>query len=469
MLSEDILFASVRELSKLIKSKKITSTALTKAYLDRLEQYGAKLGAVATITADLALQQAGQADKEIQAGKYRGPLHGIPYGVKDLCATKGIPTMWGAAPYKNQVFDDDATVVKKLREAGAVLAAKLQMVELAGGMGYNSADASFTGPTRTPWNLEYWSGGSSSGPGAAVAAALVPFAIGSETSGSILTPCAFSGVSGLRPTYGLVSRYGAMALCWTLDKLGPMCRTADDCGLVLEAVAGYDPHDESSVKKTFRYSAPSSTKRRYQVGVIKGTYERVQPEVKANFEASIEKLKSFCDITMDVEFPDFPWGQIVGTIVSAEGASAFLDLIESGKLAELQNPNDRWGGYAGMMVFAVDYLHAMRVRKIARKAMHDWLSKFDAVIAPTRSTVSYPINTTFNQTYPGIVSGPAVIGGTNAVGVPAVCVPNGFGQNNLPTSIQFVGRAFDERTLLDIANRYQAQTDWHTKRPTAYL
>lgn len=469
MLSEDILFSPVRELSRLVKSKKITSTELTKAYLDRLEKYGAKLGAVATITADLALQQAAQADGEIRAGKYRGLLHGIPYGVKDLCATKDIPTAWGAAPYRNQVFDYDATVVKKLRDAGAVLAAKLQMVELAGGMGYNSADASYTGPTRTPWNLDYWSGGSSSGPGAAVAAALVPLAIGSETSGSILTPCAFSGVSGLRPTYGLVSRYGAMALCWTLDKLGPMCRTADDCGIVLEAIAGYDPNDESSVKKPFRYSGSSSTKRRYHIGVIKGTYEQVQQEVKANFESSIETLRSFCNITMDVEFPDYPWGQIVGTIVSAEGASAFLDLIESGKLAELQNPNDRWGGYSGMMVFAVDYLHAMRVRKIARKAMHAWLSKFDAVIAPTRSTVSYPINTTFNQAYPGIMGGPAVIGGTNAVGVPAVCVPNGFGQNNLPTSIQFVGKAFDERTLLEIANRYQTQTDWHTRRPTAYL
>ncbi len=469
MLTDDILFASVRELSKLVRSKKISSTELTKAYLDRLEKYGAKLGAVATITADLALQQAAQADKEIRAGKYRGLLHGIPYGVKDLCATKGIPTTWGAAPYKNQVFDYDATVVKKLRDAGAVLVAKLQMVELAGGMGYNSADASFTGPTRTPWNLEYWSGGSSSGPGAAVAAALVPFAIGSETSGSILTPCAFSGISGLRPTYGLVSRYGAMALCWTLDKLGPMCRTADDCGIVLEAIAGYDPNDDSSVNKSFRYVGPRPAKRRYKVGVIKGTYERVQPEVKANFEASIEKLRSFCDLTMDVEFPDYPWGQIVGTIVSAEGASAFLDLIESGKLAELQNPNDRWGGYSGMMVFAVDYLHAMRVRKIARKAMLDWLAKFDAVIAPTRSTVAYPINVNFNQAYPGIQSGPSVIGGTNAAGVPAVCVPNGFGQFNLPTSIQFVGKPFDESTLLAIANRYQAETDWHTKRPTAYL
>ena len=466
---DDIVFSSVRDLSRLIKSKRITATELTKISLDRLERYGSKLGAVATITADLALEQASNADKEIKSGKYRGPLHGIPFGVKDLCATKGIPTNWGAAPYKNQMFEEDATVVRKLRESGAVLTAKLQMVELAGGMGYNNADASYSGPGHTPWNPDFWSGGSSSGPGAAVSAGLVAFAIGSETSGSILTPSAYCGLSGLRPTYGRVSRHGAMALCWTLDKLGPMCRTADDCGLVLEAIAGYDPADETSSRRTFKYVAPKSSKKKYKLGVIKGTYDKIQPEVRANFEASLEKLRSFADVTMDVEFPDYPWGQIVGTIVSAEGASAFIDLIEGGKVPELQNLNDKWGGYSGMMVFAVDYLHAMRVRKIARNAMNVWLQKFDAVIAPTRATVSSPVNVNFDKAYPGIMGGPAVIGGTNACGVPAVCLPNGLGQNNLPTSIQFVGKAFDEATLLEIANRLQSVTEWHTKRPTAYL
>src|SRR5205823_661195 len=197
--------------------------------------------------------QARAADREIKAGRYRGPLHGVPYGVKDLLATKGIPTTWGAEPYRERVFDYDATVVKKLREAGAVLVAKLAMVELAGGFGYNNADASFTGPGRTPWNMNYWSGGSSSGPGAATAAGLVAFAIGSETSGSIITPSAYCGVSGLRPTYGRVSRFGAMALSWTLDKLGPMCRTADDCGLVLASIAGHDARDPASADKPFAY------------------------------------------------------------------------------------------------------------------------------------------------------------------------------------------------------------------------
>jgi aspartyl-tRNA(Asn)/glutamyl-tRNA(Gln) amidotransferase subunit A len=234
-ITEELLHAPVTDLAPLLRDRKVTSAALTNAYLERLEKLGDKLGAVVTITKDLARREAAAADAEIKAGKYRGPLHGVPYGVKDLLATKGIPTTWGAEPYKEQVFDYDATAVQKLREAGAVLVAKLAMVELAGGFGYGHADASFTGPGRTPWNLDFWSGGSSSGPGAATAAGLVAFSIGSETSGSIITPAAFCGVSGLRPTYGRVSRHGAMALSWTLDKLGPMCRNADDCGLVLTA------------------------------------------------------------------------------------------------------------------------------------------------------------------------------------------------------------------------------------------
>src|SRR5437588_3169543 len=249
-ITEELLHAPVTELAPLLRERKITSAALTDAYLDRLDKFGTKLGAVVTITKDLARKEAAQADAEIKAGRYRGPLHGIPYGAKDLLATKGIPTTWGAEPYREQVFDYDATAVRKLREAGAVLVAKLAMVELAGGFGYNNADASFTGPGLTPWNLDYWSGGSSTGPGAATAAGLVAFSIGSETSGSIITPAAFCAVSGLRPTYGLVSRHGAMALSWTMDKLGPMCRTAEDCELVLNVIHSQDPLDPTTVKKT---------------------------------------------------------------------------------------------------------------------------------------------------------------------------------------------------------------------------
>ncbi len=464
-ISDDILFASVRELGEMLKKQTVSPVALAEACVDRLEKIGPKLGAIITITRDLAIKEAKEAEREIKAGRYRGPLHGVPYGVKDLLATKGIPTTWGAEPYKEQVFDYDATVVKKLREAGGVLVAKLAMVELAGGFGYNHADASFTGPGRTPWNLDYWSGGSSTGPGAAVAAGLVPFAIGSETSGSIITPAAFCGVSGLRPTYGRVSRHGAMALCWTLDKLGPMCRSADDCGLVLAAIAGKDPLDGSSVEKPFTWPVPLKEGHRFKIGVIKGSTDRVQPEVKKNFEESLKVLGKFADIEEEVAFPQMPFGEVIGTIVKAEGASAFRDLLESGKATKLRAANDRWGGYAAATVLAVDYLQAMRLRGPMKKTMAALYAKYDALVAPSRATVSYPIDRDFDKAYPGLGGGPPVIPAGNAVGQPAISIPSGFGEKNLPTGIQLTGRAWGEGRLLEIAHAYQRASDWHRRRP----
>ncbi len=464
-LADDVFFLPVAELSKRIKAKQISPVALAEGYLGRLERIGPKLGAIVTVTRDLALKEARAAEDEIAAGKWRGPLHGIPYGVKDLLATKGIPTTWGAAPYRNQVFDEDATVVTKLRQAGAVLLGKLAMVELAGGFGYNNADASFTGPGRTPWNTEFWSGGSSSGPGAATAAGLVGFSIGSETSGSIVTPAAFSGVSGLRPTYGRVSRHGAMALCWTLDKVGPMCRTAEDCGLVMAAIAGKDPLDASSLARPFRPEVPGAKPRRFRIGVIKGTAEKVQPEVRKNFEDALKVLGGFSEIVPDVAFPEFPYGPAVGTIVSAEGASAFRELVESGRAKELKVPNDRWGGYAASMTLAVDYIQAMRLRAPMKKALDALYAKFDALVSPTRASVAYPIGPDFDKVYPGIGGGPAVIPAGNLVGQPALSVPNGFGEKGLPTAFQFTGRAFGDETLVALGIAYQARTEWHKKRP----
>ena len=242
-------FASIRELAAKLRAKDVTSVHLATYFLDRLEKLGPVYNAVATVTRELALNQAKQADEELKSGRDRGLLHGIPYGVKDLLATRGIPTSWGAPPLKDQMIDEDATVVIRLREAGAVLCAKLSMVELAGGFGYKQANASATGPGLNAWDKTCWSGGSSSGPGSAVGAGLVPFAIGSETWGSIMTPAGYNGIAGMRPTYGRVSRHGAMALSWTMDKLGPMCRTADDCGLVLNAIAGPDELDPSSIAR----------------------------------------------------------------------------------------------------------------------------------------------------------------------------------------------------------------------------
>src|SRR5881296_4627997 len=293
-MRDDVAFGSIPELGRLLRARKLSSTDLTELYLERLERFGPRYNCVVTVTPERALAEAATADRELRAGRMRGPLHGIPYGVKDLLAAKGYPTTWGAEPYRSQSFDEDATVVARLGAAGAVLVAKLAMVELAGGMGYSQANASFTGPGKTPWSVEYWSGGSSSGPGSAVAAGLVPFAIGSETSGSILTPAAYCGITGLRPTYGLVSRHGAMALSWTMDKLGPMARSAHDCALVLAAIAGKDPHDPSSVSRLFRvpppFPAAGRPKRRIRIAVPKGAIEGIHGEVAVNFTGAMEVL-----------------------------------------------------------------------------------------------------------------------------------------------------------------------------------
>jgi Asp-tRNAAsn/Glu-tRNAGln amidotransferase A subunit and related amidases len=466
MLSEDILFSSIKELARQLRSKRISPVELTESYLQRLETLGPRLGAVATVMRESALAEARVAEREIQKGRYRGLLHGIPYGAKDLLATREAKTTWGAAPFREQQFDYDATVVRKLREAGAILAAKLAMIELAGGMGYNEASASLTGACRTPWNTDYWSGGSSSGPGAATAAALVAFSIGSETSGSIITPAAFCGVSGLRPTYGAVSRHGAMALCWTLDKLGPMCRSAEDCGIVFEAIAGRDPLDATSKDRPPRQSTQSRSKnKQLRLAVMKDSYEKAQPEVRENFLRSLDVLRKFASVEMDVKLPDFPYGPVVGTIVDAEGASAFRELIESGQVKELASPSGRIGGYSASLVTAVDYLHAMRLRAPMRREWAKMFSEYNLLVAPSRASVAYPINKTFDQAYPNIGAA-SPIGASNAVGVPAISIPNGFGANNLPTGIQLIGPAWSESVLLEIAGKYQEATDWHKQRPT---
>ena len=458
-------FLPVRELSARIRRGSLSPVALAEECLDRLERLGPRTHAVITLMRESGLADARSAEREIWAGRWRGPLHGISYGAKDLLATKGVPTTWGAEPYRNQVFDYDATVITRLREAGAVLVAKLAMVELAGGLGYDHADASFTGPGLTPWNPGFWSGGSSSGPGASVAAGLVPFAIGSETSGSILTPSAFCGVTGLRPTYGLVSRHGAMALSWTLDKLGPMTRTADDAALVLAAIAGKDPRDESTVDRGFRYTAPARLARRPRLAVPAGCTEKVQPEVRESFERALGALGSFAEIARDVAWPDFPWGAAVGAIVSADGASAFRELIESGNVAKLRCPADRIGGYSAMLLPAVDYLQAMRLRRPMKRALAQLFERYDAFVSPTRSSVAYPADRAFDQAYPGVSGGPALIPAGNLCGLPALCMPNGFGQNGLPTSLALLGPAFSERHLVDIGSAFQGATDWHAKRP----
>lgn len=469
-----LFFTPLRELAARVRARKVSPVELAEEALTRLDSHGRKLNAVVTLAGDDAIAAAREAEREIGRGKYRGPLHGIPYGAKDLVATKKMPTTWGAAPYRNQQFSYDATIVRKLADAGAVLVAKLSMVELAGGMGYNNADASFTGPGLNPWNTGFWSGGSSSGPGSAVAAGLVPFAIGSETVGSIITPAAFSGVTGLRPTYGLVSRHGAMALCWTLDKLGPLARGADDGAIVLDAIAGKDPADPTTVASPRPARAPRP---RPRIAVLKGATEFVQPEVAKNFEDAVTVLRGFADVTRDVALPDLPFGLCAGTIVDAEGGSAFLDLIESGGTRELQAKADRYGGYSSVMTPAVDYLHAMRLREKMRAPMSALFERYDALAAPSRASVAYPIGLDFDKAWPELAKDrPAsfvspigtLIQVGNLVGAPALSLPNGFGHEGLPTGLHLLAGPFREADLTAIGREYQRRTDFHRRRPPGY-
>ena len=396
------IFMPIRELGELVRQRQASPVEIAEIFLQRLDSIGPRYNAVVTVTRERAMEQARRAESEIAAGDYKGLLHGIPYGAKDLLATSGgIPTTWGAAPFREQVFDYDAAVVRRLEEAGAPLAAKLAMVEIAGGMGYRQPNASFTGPGMTPWGTDAWSGGSSSGSGASVAAGLVPFAIGSETWGSILSPANNCGLSGLRPTYGRVSRQGAMVLSWSLDKLGPLCLTADDCGIVLEAIAGADADDPSTSDRPYRYDIYASTGRRFKLAVIKDVTEGAQAEVAANFERALQALEDVADIE-EIEFPEMPYEAVTRTILNAESASAFEEFIESGGVSGLTAPECHHP-HARLMIPAQDYIRALRIRgKVARIA-DEVMAGYDAVVGPTRPVTATPID----QDFRGVVAGTA--------------------------------------------------------------
>jgi aspartyl-tRNA(Asn)/glutamyl-tRNA(Gln) amidotransferase subunit A len=461
----DLTWLTIPELGRLLRTRKVSAVELAEHCLGRLERLGAAYNAVVTVLRPQALAEAKRRDAELAKGKDRGPLHGIPYGAKDLLAAEGAPTTWGAQPYRGQMLRGDATVVKKLRDAGAVLCAKLAMVELAGGMGYNQAFASFIGPGRSPWDPARWSGGSSSGSGSAVGAGLVPFAIGSETWGSIQFPAAFCGITGLRPTYGRVSRHGAMALSWTMDKLGPLARTSEGCGLVLAAIAGPDPADPSAIDRGFAVRDRSTERKRYRLGILRGTLEKTQTEVRRNFEESLRVLRDFADVEEELELPDYPYDEMASIVLDAEAASAFEPLFESGRITELTAPEDRIGGYAGQMVLAKDYIRTLRVRRPAAAALDALLGGVDAIVAPTLPTVAWPIDAAFDKVYPDYPGGTNIGGAANLAGVPGLFLMNGIGEGGLPTSLQLTGRALSEGVLLSIGRRYQQRTNFHRLVP----
>lgn len=438
---DDLAFYSVAELGVLIKTRKITSTQLTTLYLERLKKYGPILQCVITLTDSLALAQAARADKEIAAGKYRGPLHGIPYGAKDLLSTKKYPTTWGSVPFKEQVIDEDATVIKKLEQAGAVLVAKLTLGELAWG------DVWFGGKTRSPWDTSQGSSGSSAGSASATAAGLVAFAIGSETYGSIVSPSTRCGTTGLRPTYGRVSRTGAMALSWTMDKLGPICRTAEDCALVFNAIYGVDGIDQTVYDVPFRYEPKNVDVRKLRIGYLKADFDSAKLW-KAYNDSVLLVMKNLGATLIPIELPKFPVDDIV-IMLSAESAAAFDDVTRSGKddlmVRQIKNawPNSF---RASRFIPAVEYIQASRVRTLLIQQMAKLMDTIDVYINPSLEGNSLLL--------------------TNLTGHPSVTVPAGFTEKGTPVSITFTGKLFDEGTLLAVSKKYQEATGYHRRHPT---
>ena len=471
--TEDLYFSTIPEWNAKLKAKQISAQELARAFSARLEKLGPRYNALALSLGERAAKIAKSVDDDIKRERFRSPLQGIPFGVKDLLSLAGKPTTWGAKPYAAQIFDYDSTALKKLEKAGGVLVGKLSMVELAGGGGYRFAAASLFGPGINPWDRSCWSGGSSSGPGSAVAAGLVPYAIGSETSGSILTPSAYCGVTGLRPTYGLVSRHGAMALSWTLDKIGPMCRSAEDCGLVLAAMAGGDSDDPGSAGKSF-YFAPDSARKMQEIRVGYAPVdfaEWADPGARPAFEKAVADFKALGVTMVETKLPDFPYGAVIGTVISAEGASIFEPLIRSGKVDELADKKQIAGLKASLGISSLDYLKAMRIRREIKLAFHKLFADVDVLLAPTRygpaSKLTEPLDrSNSDRPAPKEPGMRALIPASNLIGFPALSLPCGFA-GNLPVAIQLVGLPFSENLLCAIGKQYQTKTDWHRRRPPA--
>jgi Asp-tRNA(Asn)/Glu-tRNA(Gln) amidotransferase A subunit family amidase len=451
---EDLAFATVPQLAELLRTRRISSTELTKMYLARLKKYGTKLLCVVTLTEDLALKQAAAADAEIKRGKYRGPLHGIPWGAKDLFATKGIKTTWGAEPYRDQVIDYDSTVVERLNEAGAVLVAKLSMGALAQGARW------FAGVTRNPWQpdeAQQGSSGSSAGPAAATAGGLVGFSIGTETLGSIVSPSSRCGVTGLRPTYGRVSRYGAMGLSWTMDKIGPMCRGVEDCAAALHAIYGPDGKDITVGDAPFNWN-PDTNISTLRIGYLKTEFDgpttlpqneqlRTQAEQRrALYKTALEVLEKAGAKLIPIELPKFSAGSL-RFILSAEAAAAFDDITRDGRVNQLsgQSPNDWPNTFrTSRFIPAVEYLRAQRARTLLMHEMEKLMSQWDVFVSPAPGSASLLV--------------------TNLTGHPAVVLPCGF-VNELPIAIMFTGGVYDEVSPLRVALAYERATKWHTMHP----
>lgn len=438
----DIAYTPVHQLAVLIKSKKLSSERLTKIYLDRIKAHSDTLQCLITLMEDSALEKAREMDAELAAGKYRGPLHGIPYGIKDLLAVKGTKTTWGAMPYKDQKIEETAEIVTKLNDAGAVLVGKFTLGALAMG------DVWYGGVTKNPWNLKQGSSGSSAGSASAVSAGLVPFAIGTETLGSIVSPSTRNGVTGLRPTYGRVSKHGAMALSWSMDKIGPISRSALDNGIVLSVINGKDEKDASSIAAAFNYDANLDPKK-LKVGYFKPFFETER--TSENDKMVLEKLRNLGIELHPVELKTSVQAGPIVMMLMVEGAAAFDDLTRLGWDDQLvaQHKN-AWPNLfrAARFIPAVEYVNLSRQRTILIQEMHELMKDYDVVVTPSFGGPQLQI--------------------TNLTGHPALCMPNGFNDNGSPTSITLLGNLFEEDKLVLLGNYLQQNTDWQAKRPPLF-
>ncbi|MGE0554419.1 MAG: amidase [Gemmatimonadales bacterium] len=440
----DLAFLPVTELAALLRARKVSSMELTRLYLDRLKRHDPTLLCVVNLTEERALNQARRADQEIRSGNYRGPLHGVPWGAKDLLAVPGYPTTWGSPIFKDQRLEQTATVVRKLDEAGAVLVAKLSLGELAQG------DVWFGGTTKNPWNTEQGSSGSSAGSASATAAGLVGFAIGTETLGSIVSPSTRCGVTGLRPTFGRVSRYGAMALSWTMDKVGPLCRSVDDCGLVLGAIHGADGLDPTAVDRPFRW-APSKGLRGIRVGYLASAFEADRPNREFD-TAALDVIRGLGIELTPVDFDGEVPVSALRFILSAEAGAAFDELTRSGRDEQMvRQVRGAWPNTfrASRFVPAVEYLNANRVRTLLMRQLDRALRLVDVVVAPS--------------------FGGSTLLATNLTGHPTVVLPNGFTDQGTPVSLSFVGRLWGEADALAVAKAYQEATGFHRRRPEGFV
>lgn len=461
MADDEIYFASIGELGANLQSREISAVELARVFGRRLAQLAPFYKALALPLSAEGIPSAKAVDSDLKRERLRGPLQGIPYAVNDMLALAGRPTTWGAAPYASQVFDYSAAIIEKLDRVGAPLVGKLALAELAGAGRYCSTADPFTGPALNPWNRTRWAGGSCGGSAAAVAAGLVPFAIGSETSGDILAAAAYCGVTALRPTYGLVSRYGAMAVSWTLDTLGPFCRSAEDCGLVLQAISGGDRRDPGSAGKSFYYTPQYARKLPdLRVGFAAVDFEKgVDPEAVPAIRVAAEVIRQSGVKVAETKPPDFPYGAVIGTILSAEGSAAFEPLIESGAVVRLSDAGQIAGLRAGLEIPARQYLKAMRIRRLIHDAFRKLFVDVDVLLAPAclgpASAVEGPVNRrAMNELQPA----------GNLAGLPSLVLPCGFA-GNLPVAIQLVGRPFSENTLLALGREFQSRTDWHRRKP----